>query len=243
MMTRHIDLISVLLASIKLSLLPYTITLPFGSLGGMFVKFSLPFQKNNTEKQESMQIKINHTEPNAKQRISKSLHYYLSRIPSGRDIVVVCIGTDRSTGDALGPLVGSHLHKRNLSKLHVYGTLDEPVHAMNLNETMEAIHAKHFDPFIIAIDACLGQVTSVGCIQVGEGPVKPGAGVNKELPEIGHMHITGIVNVGGFMEYFVLQNTRLSLVMNLSETIAGSINGTVALLNHFSAPTPIVKLD
>ena len=56
------------------------------------------------------------------------------------------------------------------------------------------------------------------------GPVKPGAGVNKELPAVGDIHITGIVNVSGFMEYFVLQNTRLHLVMKMAKTIANGIH-------------------
>ena len=59
--------------------------------------------------------------------------------------------------------------------------------------------------------------------QVAEGPLKPGTGVNKDLPPIGDAHITGIVNVGGFMEYLVLQNTRLSLVIRMAEAIAGGI--------------------
>lgn len=33
----------------------------------------------------------------------------------------------------------------------------------------------------------------------------------------------GIVNVGGFMEYFVLQNTRLSLVMRMAHVIADGL--------------------
>jgi putative sporulation protein YyaC len=53
--------------------------------------------------------------------------------------------------------------------------------------------------------------------------VRPGAGVNKELPPVGDIHMTGIVNVGGFMEYFVLQNTRLNLVVKMSEIIAQSL--------------------
>ena len=52
---------------------------------------------------------------------------------------------------------------------------------------------------------------------------KPGAGVNKQLPEVGDIHITGIVNVSGFMEFFVLQNTRLNLVMKMAKTIANGI--------------------
>ena len=53
--------------------------------------------------------------------------------------------------------------------------------------------------------------------------IKPGAGVKKNLPPVGDMHITGIVNLGGFMEYIVLQNTRLSLVMNMAETISSAV--------------------
>ena len=47
----------------------------------------------------------------------------------------------------------------------------------------------------------------------------PGAGVSKELPLVGEIFINGIVNVSGFLEYFVLQNTRLSLVFRLAEII------------------------
>ena len=65
---------------------------------------------------------------------------------------------------------------------------------------------------------------SVGIIQIGMGPVKPGSGVNKELPAVGDIHITGIVNVSGFMEYFVLQNTRLHLIMKMAKTIANGIH-------------------
>lgn len=143
------------------------------------------------------------------------------------EIIAVCIGTDRSTGDALGPLVGSKLKKFSLPGLHVYGTLEHPVHAMNLAETIEQINTTHKNAFIIAVDACLGQLSSVGHIQLGHGPLKPGAGVNKDLPAIGDIHLTGIVNVGGFMEYFVLQNTRLNLVMELADSIASSILASI----------------
>jgi hypothetical protein len=34
----------------------------------------------------------------------------------------------------------------------------------------------------------------------------------------------GIVNVGGFMEYMILQNTRLSLVMKMAEIISAGIS-------------------
>jgi putative sporulation protein YyaC len=142
---------------------------------------------------------------------------------SNRPIVFICIGTDRSTGDSLGPLIGSKLHEKGMSLFHVYGTLDEPIHAVNLIEKVNMIQNTFKNPFIIGIDACLGRLKNVGIITIDEGPVKPGAGVNKELIPIGDIHITGIVNVSGFMEFFVLQNTRLSLVMKMASSIADGI--------------------
>lgn len=168
-------------------------------------------------------LKIAHTDPEIYSALIHRLLFHLAAAPSDAPIVIVCIGTDRSTGDALGPLVGTSLAKFHSPLFHLYGTLENPIHAVNLEETLQLIESKHRRPFIIGIDACLGQSTSVGCIQVVEGPLRPGAGVNKQLPPVGDIHLTGIVNIGGFMEYFVLQNTRLSLVMRLSDIIATSL--------------------
>ncbi|MGQ0516510.1 spore protease YyaC, partial [Bacillus sp. D-CC] len=67
---------------------------------------------------------------------------------------------------------------------------------------------------------------SIGSITTGMGPSKPGAAMNKKLPAVGDLHIHGIVNLNGFMEFFVLQNTRLSLVMKMADVIAQSIKET-----------------
>lgn len=202
----------------------------------------LPFSKDPSKPKDNEIMKISHSESNCIELVAERLSASLQQVPSHQPIVVVCVGTDRSTGDALGPLVGSNLKKQNIDGLHLYGTLEHPVHAMNLNETLTTIHQHFNNPYIIAVDACLGQLTSVGCIQIGQGPVKPGAGVNKDLPPVGDMHVTGIVNVGGFMEYFVLQNTRLSLVMTMAEAIAKSVYS--ALTNrHQWSPSSLARIE
>lgn len=166
---------------------------------------------------------IAHDEESASRKIANKLLEYLPA-QSECPIVFICVGTDRSTGDALGPLVGSHLLNKNLPEnFHVFGTLKQPIHAVNLKQSIARIKEKFPAGFYVAIDACLGQSKHVGYIQIKEGPLKPGAGVNKSLPEIGHIHITGIVNIAGFMEFFVLQNTRLHLVIELSRVIAEGI--------------------
>lgn len=144
-----------------------------------------------------------------------------------KNIVFVCIGTDRSTGDSFGPLIGYKLNSLRYSNVHVFGTLDMPVHAKNLDEVLDEIRLKINKPFIIAVDACLGKMESVGFVTVGSGPIKPGSGVKKELTPVGDMNITGIVNFGGFMDFLVLQNTRLSLVMKMADIVTGGIKSVL----------------
>lgn len=149
-----------------------------------------------------------------------------SACQNGHDLVIVCIGTDRSTGDCLGPLAGSKMLDLNTHP-HIFGTLDNPVHATNISDVLKNIHKSFADPYILAIDACLGKLESVGCVSIGLGPLKPGAAVSKDLPPVGNAYITGIVNVGGFMEHLVLQSTRLNLVMKMADTIANGIHSAI----------------
>ncbi|MBS3976777.1 MAG: spore protease YyaC [Syntrophomonadaceae bacterium] len=186
------------------------------------------------EEAVSERIRAHYQEPFLIDKLSSSLCRIIHCLDrtGGRPLVVVGIGTDRSTGDCLGPLVGTKLRALNLHNIWIYGHLDEPVHAGNLQDKLQMINTVHSDPLVIAVDACLGQSESVGSLTLAPGPIKPGAGVNKTLPLVGEIHFTGIVNVGGFMEYFVLQNTRLSLVMKMADVIAQSIAAGVFSLSE-----------
>lgn len=146
-------------------------------------------------------------------------------VTSVNNIHFLCIGTDRSTGDALGPLVGTRLKELGYN---VTGTIDDPCHAENLGELATDIPV---EKIVIAIDACLGRPVSVGNIQVKKGSLAPGAGVGKDLGKYGEYSIQAIVNVGGFMEYFVLQNTRLSLVLKMVDEIVEGINSVYRYSN------------
>ncbi|WP_099192004.1 spore protease YyaC [Tepidibacter mesophilus] len=143
-----------------------------------------------------------------------------------KEIIILCIGTDRCTGDSLGPLIGYKLQNKinKYKEIYIHGTLEEPVHAKNLDDTIEYINKNYENPFIIAIDACLGASDRIGCIKVSNGALRPGAGVNKKLPSVGDINILGIVNVAGFMEFMVLQNTRLQLIMKMSDFISRGID-------------------
>lgn len=176
-------------------------------------------------------LTVNLHEICAREKISQHL-LYLSKKQEGlniRPIVILCIGSDRYTGDALGPLVGSDL-KENTSFI-VYGSLDYPIHAGNLVETINLIKHQYHHPLIIAIDACLGKASEIGNIEVWEGGLQAGIAVGNNLPYVGDISIIGVVNAGGNLGYLDLQSTPLSIVMKLSKIIGDAIKDVAPILD------------
>ncbi|BAS29451.1 spore protease YyaC [Limnochorda pilosa] len=176
---------------------------------------------------ERLVPRVHVEEEGAAGRLAGVLARYLQEPwQNGRDILFLCIGTDRSTGDSLGPLVGSQLaalEPATSGRVRVRGTLEAPVHASNLHEAVRGLREPAPGPFVVAIDACLGRAENVGCLTVRPGPLLPGTGVNKSLPAVGDVQVLGVVNVGGFMEYFVLQNTRLSAVLRMVDVVSDAV--------------------
>jgi putative sporulation protein YyaC len=160
--------------------------------------------------------RVHYTSENASEILSEAIKEKISN-----QVVIVCIGTDRCIGDALGPLVGTMLQNKNF-RFPVYGTLDEPIHAVNLKESMENIKAKHPNGFFIAVDACLGNEDLIGNIHIKRGPIFPGKGVGKRLPSVGQLSIVGIVDKLNKEDCFSIHNIRLSLVMKMAEVIVDS---------------------
>jgi putative sporulation protein YyaC len=144
-------------------------------------------------------------------------------LKNNRPIIFLCIGSDRSTGDSLGPLVGHKLQYLSRNNIYVYGTLENPIHAKNIATTLDKINCKFINPYIIAIDSCLGSMNNIGKIFIQKKPLMPGLALNKKLPPVGEMSITGIVNISSSFDFLVLQNTRLHIVMNLAESISRGI--------------------
>lgn len=89
------------------------------------------------------------------------------------NILFVCIGTDRITGDSFGPLVGYKLNSifSNATKIDVIGDLSNPVNANNATEIANQIIEQYQNPLIIAVDSALSTPNTVGTIVVREGGV------------------------------------------------------------------------
>lgn len=140
-----------------------------------------------------------------------------------RGVVFLCIGTDRSTGDSLGPLIGYKLKEQRIRRARIVGTLERPVHAMNLEQSVAMVRRQYPNHVVVAVDASVGSLDHVGYITMGKGALRPGLGVRKDLQEVGDIFITGIVGGCGNYDPLMLQSVRLSVVMQMADRICESI--------------------
>ena len=134
------------------------------------------------------------------------------------DLTFLCIGTDRSTGDCLGPWVGTLLKERGFSR--VIGTLREPCDADKLPGIVPSLADMGT---IIAVDACLGRPENVGAYLVRQGPLVPAQSVNGGFGAIGAYSIAAVVNATSLKPYWTLQSTSLYSVMAMAKEIADAI--------------------
>jgi putative sporulation protein YyaC len=178
------------------------------------------------------------SDPASLSRLSAAMEAELAlRGAATRPVVFACIGTDRSTGDALGPLVGQKLVRLGLPAEAVIGTLEDPLHALNIAERLRDLAPPGRGPLVVAVDAALGPVSSVGSVALRPGGLRPGQGVGKELPEVGEVSITGTVNVGSRgLDAQILQSTRLFLVQQMADLIGVSCWWALRSLRRAGAP-------
>ena len=146
-------------------------------------------------------------------------------LPAGSPVpVILCIGSDLSVGDSLGPVVGTKLKER-LSGLncYVYGTLSKPITAHEVKYMNEFLKATHPESPIIAIDAAVGLAGDIGLIKLARKGLKPGSGANKRLAKVGEISIMGIVAERSMFNYSLFSATRLNIVYKIAEIIAEGV--------------------
>lgn len=138
--------------------------------------------------------------------------------------VVLCIGSDLSVGDSLGPLVGTML-KNLLSEhnIYVYGTLSKPVTAKEVGYMNDFLSKTHPDQPVIAVDAAVGSADDVGLIKIASKGLNPGSGADKKLSKVGNVSIMGIVAEKSLFNYALFSATRLNMVYRMANIISNGI--------------------
>ena len=137
---------------------------------------------------------------------------------------IVCIGSDLSVGDSLGPLVGTLLkEKLRLTNCYIYGTLQKPITAHEIRYIDKFVRSTHPNSPLIAIDAAVGAAGDIGLIKIAGHGVKPGSGTNKKLGKVGDISILGIVAEKSVFNFSILSSTRLNIVYRMANIIAEGV--------------------
>lgn len=160
--------------------------------------------------------------------LTECLKYCNSKVISKekKEVIFLCIGTDKIIGDSFGPIVGHYLTQK---KYTVYGTLENTVNGTNLNKYINEIYIKHKSPYIIVIDSALGERENINKIVVGKGGIIPGSALNKKNKSIGDLYINAVVGLNCNKNFEELRNAKLYNILNLSNTVVKSISKSICL--------------
>ena len=166
-----------------------------------------------------------------------SFNLYNSMAPSGTVLalkkvlpasentpVILCIGSDLSVGDSLGPITGTKLkEKLNGLNCYIYGCLSKPITAHEIKYINDFLRLTHPGSPIIAIDAAVGAAGDIGLIKIARRGVKPGSGANKKLARVGDISIIGIIAEKSVFNFSILSATRLNIVYKMADIIAEGV--------------------
>ncbi|MBQ7308364.1 MAG: DUF1256 domain-containing protein [Clostridia bacterium] len=70
--------------------------------------------------------------------------------------VFLCVGSSKVVCDSFSCFVGSFLKKKNI-KAFVYGTLNNPINSLNLDNFLTMLDTYHKDDYIVVVDTRLGK--------------------------------------------------------------------------------------
>lgn len=128
------------------------------------------------------------------------------------EIIIVNIGTDKCSGDSFAPFLGSYLEEKDYP-IKFYGTLEEPIHALNIYREIDKIRDLHKNAFIIALDSAMSAISDVGNIVIRNKPIEAGAGLGKDLPSVGDVSIIYNAIDSNYGFFGLNENVRLGDIL------------------------------
>ena len=146
----------------------------------------------------------------------KSKIRYLDINNKFSNVVILCVGTNKLIGDSIGPMVGQKLEYllKNNENISVYGNMQETLNFKNADKVINTVCNKYQNPFIITIDAALGDKEMIEKIVVGVGKMQIGNSLGRSICYNSHVNIKGVV--GGYKSNPI---KNIETLMNVKEEI------------------------
>lgn len=140
-----------------------------------------------------------------------------------KDILFLCIGSNRIIGDCFGPMVGSHLDKLKFNKkVKVLGNMNKPICATNINKELKKVKK---DYYVVAIDSALSEYSNQG-IYISNQKMTLGNGIDKKIVKVGNISIKACVgnkSKSTIESLYYLKNVNKDKIYSLSLIVSKGI--------------------
>ena len=129
-------------------------------------------------------------------------------------LLFLCIGSEKISGDCIGPIVGTLLKEKYKIPYPVFGTEENSVNGKNVSEYVRLI--KEYFPAhkIIAVDAAVGEEKDLWTLKYRVGGVRAGGAINADSEYVGEV---GILAVVGRKKGDVLENLLAAPYLKVNE--------------------------
>ena len=134
-------------------------------------------------------------------------------------IIWACVGEPGVPFDSIGPVLGSNLKKEGFN---VIGTAESPLNVTGLKNNEKVLEKLHEEYLVIAIDACAtSEPSHMSNIILRDFELRPGAGVGRDIPPVGHLSIvaaTAVTSKGRIafkLDYYSINKIIDNLTKNI----------------------------
>ena len=110
-----------------------------------------------------------------------------------KERVFLCIGSEKLVFDSLGPMVGTMLKNRDDLDAYVYGTMAEPITALQVETASAFIRRFHPGAEVIVVDSAIGKREEIGSVKFFDRGLRPALGIDREMGVVGDKSVMGIV--------------------------------------------------
>lgn len=144
------------------------------------------------------------------------------------NIVFLCIGTNKVTGDCFGPYVGTFLKKsfNEFQNIKIIGDLNNDITYNEIKNLEKIIENECKNSLIIVIDSALSDKENIGKVFVQNRGLKYAEGLRKQNNRIGNISIKAVVGKNAnnsFRNFKTLKGVSIESVQTLSNFVARGI--------------------
>ena len=149
------------------------------------------------------------------------------------NVIILCIGTKKIIGDSIGPIIGENIKYMENEYLRIYGALENTINFNNAKSILTEIYENFDNPYLITIDAALGNKESMGRVILNKGYIKIGKALEKSICFYSNLTIKCVVGENTnsrFNNLIELKNADVEQVKKMANIVSSGIEKVLTKL-------------